>query len=356
MSLATVASVVGIGAGLNSFLGGSGGGGSSGGGSNTSQYIPTGQGGADQIWRQMLQSLSGGAGGAAGAINPQLLQAFKQMMGVDPSGMTGAAQQQGAYTGNLAANEDAMHNILSNQAGVNMGAQQNLMGAGNQLFQTSLDPQNALRDKLQQQVTDASRAGTSARGIGMSGNAAGIESNDVGNFLMNWENQQLGRQSQGLQGMTGAYQQAGQQGQNVGANLTGAAGLGTMAAGNIGASGMDPYLAMLMGAQQPFNAANAYTGAQGGVNNQYSGVMSQIMPYLNYGINSSNNAFGQQQTGLNNLATGLQQFGGQNPFGMLGSIYGGQNLGQYNNPSANTNQGSNWSGSADPYGGMAYPM
>lgn len=352
MSLATVGAIVGIGSGINSLTGGSlfgggGGGGSSGGGSPY-QYIPSGQQSSDQTWQQLLQQLTGAGGGAASAISPQIMQAYQSLQGLDPSGYQDAANRAGGYYGNLAGNEDAMHNILSNQAGVNQQAQQSLMGAGNQLYQTSLDPQNALRNQLQQQVTDASRAGTSARGIGVSGNAAGIENQDVSSFLTNWNNQQLQRQATGLQGMTGAYQQAGQQGQNVGTNLTGAAGLGTMAAGNILQSGQLPYSTQMSTGTDPFNFANLFSGAQGGANNQLSGIMSQIIPYLNFGSGATNNAFGQQQTGLNNLTTGLGQLGQSNIWGSLGNLF--QQQPSFNTPS----QGSNWGGGADP-GGIAYP-
>lgn len=330
LGVGTIGAIVGIGSGLTNIFGGSGGGGG-GGGSSPYQYIPSGQGGADSSWQQLLQSLTSSGQGAASMISPDIAAAYRAMAGIDPSGMTNAANQQGGYLGNLAANEDAMHNILSNQAGVNQTAQGSLMNAGNQLWQTSLDPQNALRNQQQQQVTDASRAATSARGIGMSGNAAGIENQDVSNFLNNWQQQQLQRQATGLQGMTGAYAQAGAQGQNVGANLSGAANLGTAAAGNIGASGMDPYLAMLQGAQQPFNAANAYAGSQSsGVYQPLGGIMSQIIPYLNFGMGASQNAFGQQQTGLNSLTTGLGQLGGNSSNPNMGAINWNTIMDQFN--------------------------
>lgn len=355
MSLATVGAIVGIGSGINSLTGGSlfggGGGGSSGGGSSPYQYIPSGQGSSDQTWQQLLSQLSGSGSSAASMISPQIRDAYLRLQGLDPSQYQDAANRAGGYYGNLASNEDAMHNILSDQAGVNQTAQRNLMSAGDQFYQTSLDPQNAMRDRLQQQVTDASRAGTSARGIGMSGNAAGIENNDVSNFLQNWQSQALQRQGQGLQGMTGAYQQAGQQGQAVGSNLTGAAGLGTMAAGNILQSGQVPYSTSMSTGTDPFNIANLFSGAQGGANNQLSGIMSQIIPYLNFGSGATSNAFGQQQTGLNNLTSGLGQLGQSNIWNSLGSLFQQQ-------PSFNqSNQGSNWDGGADPYGGaIGYPI
>jgi len=237
MSLATVAAVVGIGAGANSIYQSTrnrGGGGGGGGGGASAVYQPQGQGTIDQDWLKIFQQYLDQGGDLQ-----KLMQIFVP--------------------------------ILQQQAGVSAGAQKDLMGAGGQLWQTAQDPQNALRDKLQQQVTDASRAGTSARGIGMGGEAAGIENQDVQNFLMNWQNQQLQRQATGLQGMTGAYNEAGRQGQGVGQNLSGAATMQTL----------------------PMQQLLAALGAGGN--------------YLGIGQSASNIGFGQQQTGLNNLTTGLGQ-------------------------------------------------
>ena len=286
MSLATVASVVGIAAGANSLFGG----GSGSGGPGGTNYQPTGQPQADQNFQRIIQQLMASGQQTDATAQPGINAGY-------------AATQPGGQFGNLGNLAQQYGGLLAGQAGQQMQNQQALTGAGNQLYQTSLDPQNALRTQLQQQVTDASRAGTSARGIGMSGEAAGIENQDINNFLMNWQNQQLGRQAQGLQGMVGAYGQAGQQAQGVGRDLTGGLGLQTT------------------GAQMPFNFANLFSGATQGANQQLSSLTPQLLAYLGFGQQAGNNAFGQQQTGLNNLTTGL---------GQLGNIFqqGGGNQGQ----------------------------
>lgn len=315
MSLATVAAVVGTAAGgmslINQFRGGSGGGGTGGGGQS---YVPQGSGGADTAWQQILQQLQGGAGGAANAINPNIASAYQAMSQIPTSGLTQAGQQAGQYYGNLASNQDAMHNLLANQ-GNQAGA------AGQQLWQTALDPQNQLRNMLQQQVTDASRAGTSARGIGMSGNAAGLENQDVSNFLMNWQDRQLGRQSTGLQGMLSGYNQAGQ-------DYTGASNLATAAGGNILQSGQVPYGANTMAAGAPFGYANQYNQAQGGTNQNLSAIMAQIIPYLYAGQGATGQNFAQGQTGLNNFTSGLTQLG-KSPF--LQNVFGNMQSGSPQN-------------------------
>lgn len=311
LGLGTVGSIIGIGSGVNNLFGGSGAGNTN---SQTGQYTPSGQGSADTLWQQLLGQSAGGSGGATSALTPQLLQAFQQMIAMSPQ-----IQQQ---YGGLAGQAQGGAGQLANNAGA-------LTGAGNQVFNTAMDPQSALFSQMSQQVQDQSRAADSARGIGMSGQSAGNEANALSNFDINWQNQQLGRQTQGLQGLESAYQGAGQ-------NLTGALNMGSLS----------PQF-LTQGSSFPFQAANQYSGAQAGTNQLNTGLLSQIIPYLNYGQGATNNTFGQQQTGLNNLTTGLGQlgtlFGGNQNFNTPGL---GQQLSQFNMP----NYGSNWSGSANPDG------
>ena len=278
MSLATVASVVGIAAGANSLFGG----GSGSGGPGGTNYQPTGQPQADQNFQQIIQQLMQSGLGQARTAGPGVNAGY-------------AATQPGGQFGNLASLFQQFGNQLTGQAGTAQANQGALDAAGNQLFQTSLDPQNALRGQLQQQVTDASRAGTSARGIGMSGEAAGIENQDVNNFLMNWQNQQLGRQAQGLQGMSGAFNAGANQAGQIGQDLTGGSGL------------------MNTGALLPFQFANAFSGANQGANQGLSSLTPQLLAYLGFGQQAGNNQFGQQQAGLANLNYSL---------GNLGKIFG----------------------------------
>ncbi len=286
MSLATVAAVVGIGAGINSLTGGSLTGGSGSGGSAT--YVPTGLGQADTTFQQFLQSLGKNVGSESSTVQPGLQSGY-------------AATQPGGQFGNLGSMLANFAQLLG-QGG--QTAQQNagaLTGAGNQVFQTALDPQNQLRSQLQQQVTDASRAGTSARGIGMSPEAAGIENQDVSNFLINWQNQQLQRQLSGLQGMGGAYNAAATQGSQAGQDFAGSSGLYNTAS------------------LLPFQYANAFTGSQQPINQGFGQILSQIIPYLNSGQGATGQAFQQQQTGLNSLTSGLGQLGkifSSNPSGV----------------------------------------
>ncbi len=331
MSLATVAAVVGIGAGAKSLIGGS-----QGGSRNSNTYIPTGLGQADTTWQTLLGQLAGGATGASNEITPQVAQAFAHMLGIDTSGLTGAGAAAGQQYGQVGQQAQGAASDM-------LGQGRSLGQAGQQLWQTALDPQNDLRNKIQQQVTDASRAGTSARGIGMGGEAAGIENKDVSDFLLNWNNNQLQRQATGLQGYANAANQSGRQ-------YAGGLTAGQMGADATLQSGAVPCQANVAAASLPFNAANLYTGSLGGVNQQLGGVMNSIIPYLNSGQGVTQQGFFQGQVGMNNLTTGLNQLGKTNWGGIFGNTptpYG------TSDPYGNGYYGSS-SGYGDPYAQGGY--
>ena len=264
--LSLIASIVGIGSGINNLAGGGNSGGSGAGGT----YVPTGRPQIDQGFLNtiapILQQIQQEQGNISGPVNAGYA-------GTQPGGQFGYIPQQ------LQAAANAMVNSAQ-QDQTNQGL---LSSAGNQTYQTALDPQNALRNQLQQQVTDASRAGTSARGIGMSGEAAGIENNDVNNFLLQWQQSQLGRQLAGLQGMQGAMGTSG--------NLGGQAGSALGQTGQF----------LNAGAMFPFEAAQGYGQALQGPMSQFGGLSQQMLNYLGLGNASSQQALGNQQSGFNDL-------------------------------------------------------
>src|SRR5271169_1587871 len=92
--LPVIASVVGIGSGVNSLTGGALTGG--GGGSASAAYQPTGQAGADQAWQSFMKQLQGDVGGSTGQFNPAIMQAFSQMMQSMPNITAAGNAAQGA--------------------------------------------------------------------------------------------------------------------------------------------------------------------------------------------------------------------------------------------------------------------
>ncbi|MHB8815839.1 MAG: hypothetical protein ACYDAE_21615, partial [Steroidobacteraceae bacterium] len=298
-------------------------------------YSPTGLAGADTNWQTLMTDLMAnmvGPGTAtnqvSGQLSPAYLQELATISGPYGSAQQVAANQAGAYYGNMASQADQFHNIMTGQALTNYGNEAALTGAGNALWNTAQDPQNALRNRMQQQVTDASRASTSARGIGMSPEAAGIENQDVSRFLQDWQNQQLQRQALGLQGMTGAYKGAGEQGQAGGTNLSGAQAMSALAPQLLQQSASVPYQAQMAVPQNIMNASDKYIQSQQADQwGPLANLMSMFIPYMNYGAGAQANAFNAGQANLSNLTSLLGMFGGQgggaggSPFGTLSSLY-----------------------------------
>lgn len=81
--------------------------------------------------------------------------------------------------------------------GLFAGQQQLQQGAG-QVLQTSMDPQSALYQRTLQQTQDQTRSAEAARGIAMTPYGSGLENQATNNFNIDWQNQQLQRQTQGL--------------------------------------------------------------------------------------------------------------------------------------------------------------
>jgi len=236
----------------------------------------------------------------------------------------------------------------ANTGAVGMGVGANMLGAGNMitgaganllpystnLLQSGFDPQQALYGRTLQQLQDQTRSGLEARGIDSSPYGAGVEADQLRNFNIDWQNNQLQRQiaaGQGAAGLTGA---AG------GAFNTGA-GLGTQGLETMIGAGSLPYStfggiagdtlsglntlgqAGLTATQIPQTAIGDYLGYLG-IGNQAGQVANQA--FRNQ-LDQSNLLFNQQQklgqqfgAGLQGIQKGLGwgtpgQTGWQNPFG-----------------------------------------
>jgi hypothetical protein len=180
--------------------------------------------------------------------------------------------------------------------------QQALVNAGQQTYNTALDPQQALYGRTQQQLQDQVRASDSARGVAMSPYSAGVENKAMSDFNIDWQNQQLGRQVQGLGAMgqantaaTGIGQLglanrefgAGQNASNMNAALTGLSGLTGGAGRGVGGVGMPGtnYLSQWYnsmfgqgGAQPPAGQAGMYGSNVDAFGNPISSNFSGGMP------------------------------------------------------------------------------
>ncbi len=207
------------------------------------------------------------------------------------------------------------------QAGTNaFGAGGQLYGMGNQVFNTAFDPQSALYARTQQQLQDQTRASQAARGIQSSPYGAGVENKAMSDFNIDWQNQQLQRQLQGLQGAGNAFGQgAGLQSGGVGMYQQGSA---------------MPYMAN----QQVGQNQMAALGQLGQFGQQAAQIPQQQIQdwqqYLNYG----NQAAGINNQGYGNqLQANQQQWNQDNALwsglgGLAGKALGGWAGGGFKNP------------------------
>lgn len=267
----------------------------SGGGPN--YYTPTGLGQADQNWQDLNNYLTQ----VYGANRDPMAQLAQRSLygGVSAGDMYGPGMQAGAdlagsYSTNLGAS-------LDRQASQNFGTQQALLNAGQQVYGMGLDPQQALYNRTLGQVRDQTGATNSMYGLGSSGAGAGVANQALSNFNIDWQNQQLQRALQGLQG----YNQAAQTGGAYGQLGTGQA---SAVPGLLQQGGQLPYQAAQTIAANPgqlastygqFTNANIYGPAQA--------IQAQTIPYMNYGSGAQALPYQMQTAGAGALGSGISQ-------------------------------------------------
>jgi hypothetical protein len=291
--------------------------GTSGGGN--SYYTPTGLGTADTSWQNLLNQQLDTQQNIQWQ-NPGLYQALQGGMYAQNQyspAYQSAADTAGAGYGNLA-------NTLNQQSQNAYGTQQSLLNAGQQAYQTSLDPQNALYNRSVQQLQDQTGATNSMYGLGSSAAGAGVANQALSNFNIDWQNNQLSRQLQGLQGYGQAAQAAGQYGQY-------GTGLAEAAPGY-----------QLQAGQVPYQTAQGIAGVPGQLIGNYnsqleqgplssaSAINGQIIPYLNYGSGAQSIPYQSATQGAGAagalVSQGIQGLG-SNPQvqSALGNFFGGGN-------------------------------
>lgn len=305
----------------------SGGGGSGG----PSYYIPTGLPYADQTWQGLLGSELGQYQNTN--VNQYGLQSLY-------SGLNANNQYGGAYQ-NAANTAGWQYGQLGQQLGTASGQE---FGAANQLYQTAFDPQNALYNRTAQQLQDQTGATNSMYGLGSSAAGAGVANQAMSNFNIDWQNQQLQRQTTGLQGMGQAYGQAGALGQAGGQ-------------------------ATLQGGQLPYQTAQGIAATPGQVAGQYGsflnqnvygpaqGIQNQTIPYMNYGQGSQAVPYQNQVNGAGAagalVSQGIQGIG-SNPQvqSSLGSAFGSGTTGSFGGGdfSGAFNSSPYYSGGGNSYG------
>lgn len=339
--LSALGPIAGIAAGANTLL-------------NTPSGNGTGTGGIPSV------------GQSSATVAPGNLAAYQKLLGIDPSGMVAAGNTAGTQYADLAKQMQQYQAMMEAQAGNAAGAQTTLQGqgnkefaagnamqtqgmdimgnaqplinAGNAIWNTAQDPQQALYQRTLQQIQDQSRASDAARGIGMSGESAGIENKATSNFNIDWQNQQLARMLSGATGMatdynaaagmygagtsafgagtgainagTGAYNAAGDYGKLFGADTSAAAGFGAQVPGFTLASGTVPFQTQQTAYGMPLQAGQDYASATNTAFNpnlaNYSNTQQQ------FGAN-------QSAAGMNALLTGIYGYNPNSPYAAMGA-------------------------------------
>lgn len=292
-------------------------------------YQPTWQAGADKAWQDLFKQAQTYAQNATAGTIPDYRKSYYALQGINYQPFLQASQQAGQQYGNLANLAQQQAGIYGGQAGLAGLEQQNLYGAGNQLWQTALDPQSALYNRTVQQLQDQVRSGQAARGLGTSAVGGAEENQALSNFNIDWQNQQLARQLQGLQGMDAASRAGGAQGQLVGANLAGQMGVAGQVPTFLQQQAQVPLSAQQYAYGQPAAVAGQFQQNIGNAMGLLNQQMNQAIPYLNYGQGASQNAYnafaGQQNVAMQQNAA----------LGNLGSQIG-QGIGNWAQQSYNT--------------------
>jgi hypothetical protein len=265
-------------------------------------YVPTGLQPADQQW-QAIQN-----------------QNYNKYMGYDldqyglnslQMGINNAQAYGGGYQ-NAANAAGQYYGQLGSQL---QGASGNLFNAGNQVYQSAFDPQNALYNRTVQQLQDQTGATNSMYGLGSSGAGAGVANQALGNFNIDWQNQQLQRQIQGLGALGQGYGQAG--------------ALGQMGAGST-----------LMSGQLPYETGQTLAAAPGQIAGQFGqflnqnvygpgqAIQGQYIPYANNGQGAQAVPYQAQAQGAGAAGALGGQAIGQGISG-IGNAY--QNAGSWGN-------------------------
>ena len=318
-----------------SVFGGSDGGGGGATGGGPGYYTPTGLAGADSNWQNAFNSQYGLANTAYGAAQPAYQGAFNNLSGMNYAPYAAAGQRAGAQmqgVADLSGRQADMYGAGAQRAADQQGS---LYGAANNIWMTALDPQNALRDRTQNAMFDKVRSGQAMRGLGNSAVGAQMENDANRNFLMDWQDHQLSRQSTGAQAMGALSYAGGGQGQLQGANLTGQMNASAAQPGYTMQAGQLPIQAQQWAYQQPAAAASSYNSYLQGLGQNYGNVNSAALPYMNQGQGAQQAVYNNAYKSNNDVTTGFGQLGSSvgkafnDPGSWLSKAFGGKDYTGY---------------------------
>jgi len=212
------------------------------------------------------------------------------------------------YTGQAVAGAQSGAAAGTGVQSAGIAGMNQLTGGAAQILNTGFDPQQALYNQQQGQVIEQTNVANAMAGLGSSPYGASNTANTLGNFDINWQNNELARQQQALGAAgtaIGTGIGAGQTGINTGVN-TAAAPSGAYNTAQT-------------------NSLSALTSGISAGNQQYTvpqTVLSDLMGYLNLGQSASQTASGinaQNLANTNSIFSGLGSLAGTG----LGLVDGG---------------------------------
>lgn len=260
----------------------------------------------------------------------QLLPQYQQLADQYGANPYGAQATAGAQTGS-GYGMDAAARGAGDSASLS-GFSSSLIPYASQIGQTAFDPQNALYARSLAETQAQQRAGQSARGVAMSPYGASLENKALSDFNIDWQNQQLDRQTQGASAMGGLLG-------NVGSGYGQALQLGQNASQLAGQAGAMPYDAYQAQGQNQLGWLNALSGAGTQAAQIPQQQIANYGSYIGMGNAANNTAIGaargqmagqqqgfqQDQTLGSNLGSSLSSFGpyGQNAgfFTNIGNLF-----------------------------------
>ena len=182
----------------------------------------------------------GGGGGSGGNANPTMAQMQQAGFSVDmmhnggygigadgkpyalgggspaastassmPTAGGGMGARPGATSPSTVTNSGTDYSFQSGPGGPFGNLTAPLQNAGQSVLNTAFDPQSALYNKTMLQTQDKARVAEAARGTTMSPYGASVEANAMSNANMDWQDRQLGRQTQGIQSAGSLYNMGG---------------------------------------------------------------------------------------------------------------------------------------------------
>lgn len=207
------------------------------------------------------------------AINPQLAGLLNSLFNNPYSaGNQTSANNAGAALTGAGGQAITAANNLYGQVGNDLGAARNVLN-------TAFDPQSSLYNRTLQQLQDQIRTGEAARGITSGGVGQDIEDQALSNFNIDWQNNLLSRETQGLQSASGADVNS--------ANIYGQAGnLAGQGAGYLAQGGNLPYATYTGNLNDTNTSAGAIAGNQAQSNTINQQNIADLLQYLGLGINA----------------------------------------------------------------------